>query len=226
MLSPESVYSCAPSVRAYTLQDLCTTGPEIGAPKRLRVSSLSSHAGWVGAQPGAPNVSIEQALREGLAWLLESQWKYPCHENVFCVIASSGTLTTSETSVTGYGWQWEAVLDEWLLWSNVARFMFVPILSLSHSSKWVDMCSMIHAYYARILECWAAVEPTRFSWNEGQNANHSQQSGKAVFTEKEVKLPLILKFSSKKWHCIEALHSNRTQITFKIIPNSLLNASD
>lgn len=126
---------------------------------------------------------------------------------------------------------WEAVLDEWLLWFNMAKFMFMPLLSLSHFSKWVDMCSMIHiTYYARILQCqilqcWTDAELTRFSWNEGQNADDSQQSGQAVFTEREVKLPLILKFISKKWHCIKAFHRIKARIFFKIIPNSLLNAS-
>lgn len=57
----------------------------------------------------------------------------------FFVIISSKTFTIYEAIVAGYGWQCEAALDEWLLWSNVARFTSVLHLSLALSIEQVEV---------------------------------------------------------------------------------------
>lgn len=168
---------------------------EINALRQPEVSSSFCGVDCAAvAQPLVPDTGQDMG---------EDKWKYPCHRNVF-VIFFSGSFTTSETSVTGYSWQWEMALDGQLAWPNVSSLiMFIKILSLSHSSIWVDMCNMIHANYSRIAQSWATSELTRFSRNEEENASHFQQSDKAVFRQRELKLPLIPKFSSGKRYHIE-----------------------
>lgn len=81
------------------------------------------------------------------------------------------TFTIYEAFLAGNGWQCEAALDEWLLWSNMARFMFVLHLGLSRSSKPVDMQhdTYVLGKNSTVLSC---SELSRFSWNEGQNTDH------------------------------------------------------